>query len=197
MTLDAGDDEMLRIEVTARLLRNTQQLEVLTENMLDAASHARGETLRPRRVSLRSLAHDIVNDVALTLGTHSVDVHGAVAYASADPYAVRRVLSSLLTNAAHYSPDGTPIDVQTSTHPNGRVSIAVSDAGPGIPEEDRDVVFEPFWRGKDARQQHRGLGVGLSIARDLCVMSGGDIRVRTAANGHGACFEVDLPGTVA
>ncbi len=192
MTLDGPDEDLVRREITTRLLRNTQQLEALVDNMLDAVTHGRVESLHPRRVSLRSLAHEVVDEIALTLGPHVIEVHGLPAYAFADPYAVTRILMSLLTNAAQHSPDGSRIDVATDVCANGRVVMTVTDAGPGIPEVDRDAVFDPFWRSESARQAYRGLGVGLSIARDLCFLSGGDITVSDAPGG-GSCFEVELP----
>jgi signal transduction histidine kinase len=192
-SLEGSDDELARHDITERLIRNTQQLESLVDNMLDAVAHSRIESLHPRRVSLRALAHEVVDDVAVTLAPHSIFVHGAVAYAFADPYAVTRILVSLLTNAAHYSPDGSRIDVETSIDErNGHVVLAVSDAGPGIPEDERVAIFDAFWRGEGARQRFRGLGVGLSIARDLCVMSGGDIHLCDSPEG-GCRFEVELP----
>jgi two-component system sensor histidine kinase MprB len=105
---------------------------------------------------------------------------------------VTRVLVSLLTNAAHYSPDASIIDVETTQCADGRASIVVTDAGPGIPEDERGAVFDPYWRGDRARESYRGLGVGLSIARELCEMSGGEIHVFDAPDG-GSRFEVDFP----
>ncbi|MEY2474383.1 MAG: hypothetical protein QOK28_3712 [Actinomycetota bacterium] len=193
VTLNDTDDELIRQEIITRLLRNAQQLESLVDNMLDAAVHARLEALEPQRISLRALAHEVVDNVALTLSPHSFDIHGEAAYAFADPYAVTRILVSLLTNAAHYSPDASVIEVETRQCPDGRALIVVTDAGPGVPECERGAVFDAYWRGDRARESYRGLGVGLSIARQLCEMSGGTIRVSDAPRGHGARFEVDFP----
>jgi signal transduction histidine kinase len=190
-TLDGPDDDLARRDITERLIRNTDQLETLVDNMLDAAAHGGVEVLHPERISLRALARAVVDDVGVTLGAHVIDVHGAAAYAFADPYAVTRILVTLLTNAAHYSPDGSRIDIETDAS-DGHAVLAVTDAGPGIPEEERVAVFDPFWRGERARQRVRGLGVGLSIARDLCLLSGGDIHLCDHANG-GCRFEVELP----
>jgi signal transduction histidine kinase len=142
-------------------------------------------------VSLRSLAYDVIDNVDGALGNHSVAVHGTAAYAFADPYAVTRILLSLLTNAAQYSPDGTTIDVETSSC-DGRAVVTVTDSGPGIPDGEREAVFARFWRGAWARGRVRGLGVGLSIARDLCELSGGDIHLCDGSH-PGARFEVVLP----
>jgi two-component system sensor histidine kinase MprB len=191
-SLNGPDDEAARTEITARLLRNTQHLEALVDNMLEAASHGGRESLHPRALSLRSLAREVVADIAGTLAGHPVVVHGAAADAYADPDAVTRVLVSLLTNAARYSPDGSMIDVETASGPDGHAVLAVSDSGPGIPDDERDAVFVRFWRGEGARHRVRGLGVGLSIARDLCELSGGDITLSATPSG-GARFEVDLP----
>lgn len=190
--LDGTEDAETRRDITARLLRNTEQLEALVDNMLDVAIQGGVETLEPRNVCLRSLAQDVVTDVAVALGGHNFEVRGGAALAFADPRAVTRILVSLLTNAAHYSPDGSTILVETSSWGPHLALVAVSDAGPGIPEEQRAMVFERFWRGDVARERVRGLGMGLAIARELCVLSGGDIRVSETISG-GACFEVSLP----
>ena len=192
-SLDGSEDEGTRRDIARRLVNNTQQLESLVDDMLDAAEHAGCESFEPSTFSLLELAHEVVTDVAVALASHNFVVRGEPAYAVADSGIVTRILISLLTNAAHYSPDGTTIEVETSTWA-ARAILAVNDCGPGIPESERTVVFERFWRGDRARERVRGLGIGLSTARDLCVRSGGEIRVCGSSSG-GARFEVSLPGT--
>jgi signal transduction histidine kinase len=193
-SLDGSEDEATRRDITARLLRNTVQLETLVDNMLAAAAQGGAESLQPAVVCLRSLANDVVDDIAVALAGHTFDVRGPAAYAYADPDAVTRIVTSLLTNAAHYSPVGSTIVIETETW-SSRVVLSVSDAGPGVPKDQRAMVFERFWRGDVARERVRGLGLGLAVARELCVASGGDIAVCDAESG-GARFEVSLPAAV-
>lgn len=191
-TLDAPEDEPIRRELTTRLARNTRQLEALVDSILDAARDGTVEALRPQVLNLHAVVLDVVDALRPALDGHAVRVRGTITYAHADPYAVTRILSSLLANAARYSPADSVIDIETSPLPDASARITISDAGPGIEPEDRERVFVPFWRGERARQDVRGLGVGLSIARDLCLRSGGDIALRDAPGG-GAQFEVVLP----
>jgi two-component system, OmpR family, sensor histidine kinase KdpD len=192
-SLDGAGDEAVRRELTARLARNTRQLEALLDSMLDAARDGRLEPLRPQALNLHAVVLDVVDELRPALDLHTVHVGGTITYAFADPFAVTRVLTSLLTNAAQYSPSRSRIDVRTSSIPGGAAHITISDAGPGIDHEDRERVFEAFWRGDRARQDVRGLGVGLSIARELCRRSGGDICVHDTPAGFGATFDVVLP----
>jgi signal transduction histidine kinase len=86
--------------------------------------------------------------------------------------------------------------VNASLAPQGQVELAVTDEGPGIPAQSRGQVFDRFFRVPGTQSfdpRRKGVGVGLSIARDLCVRSGGDIHLRDALIGQGACFEVELP----
>ncbi|MEU3948662.1 HAMP domain-containing sensor histidine kinase [Streptomyces sp. NPDC029526] len=104
---------------------------------------------------------------------------------------IRQVLDNLLTNAAVHTPAGTPVSVTVAAGP-GEVLIRVADAGPGIPEEDRERVFDRFYRVDKARSRDRGgSGLGLSVARSLVGAHGGTVEL---AGGPGATvFTVRLP----
>ena len=70
--------------------------------------------------------------------------------------------------------------------------LAVEDSGPGIPPEERERVFAPFYRGQTGARFPQGMGLGLSIARDLVAAHGGSIRVESEP-GEGSVFEILLP----
>lgn len=109
----------------------------------------------------------------------------------ADAVLMEQVLANLLLNAAHHTPAGTPILVTASVDRTaGRVYIAVSDRGPGIPPEGREKLFQKFERGDQARAG--GLGLGLSIVRGFMLAQGGDVLVDENPGG-GARFTVYLP----
>jgi signal transduction histidine kinase len=96
------------------------------------------------------------------------------------------VISNLLANAFRWTPDGGRVGLAL-TQVDGTVRVAVDDTGPGIPDEERERIFRPFW----SRDGH-GTGLGLAIARELATALGGEIELRTAP-GDGSRFELVLP----
>jgi signal transduction histidine kinase len=104
----------------------------------------------------------------------------------AAPEALLQVLTNLLDNAAKYSPHGTPIRMEASRR-GGQAVIAVEDAGPGVPEAERERIFERFSQ-LEAGAGHRagGIGLGLYIARQLARAQGGDLVVTEAGGLDGA-----------
>jgi signal transduction histidine kinase len=99
---------------------------------------------------------------------------------------VLQVISNLLANAFRWTPDGGHVGLAL-TQVDGTVRIAVDDSGPGIPAEERDRIFRPFW----SRDGH-GTGLGLAIASELAAALGGEIELQTQA-GKGSRFELVLP----
>ena len=110
----------------------------------------------------------------------------------ADKEKLRTVAANLVSNAIKYSPDGGIISL--ALHPEGdKVVLDVEDAGPGIPPEDRDRIFDWFYQGEHVhRGRVSGSGLGLAIAREFVLAHGGRIEVvdDLAAGAH---FRVTLP----
>jgi two-component system sensor histidine kinase KdpD len=102
-----------------------------------------------------------------------------------------RVVVNLLDNAAKYSPPDTPIDVLARRH-GDRLEIDVMDRGPGVPDDERGRIFEPFYRPPGVPPDIRGHGLGLSIARGLAEAQGGSVRF-AARPGGGSIFSLELP----
>lgn len=113
-----------------------------------------------------------------------------------DSTRVRQILGNLLSNAVKYTPKGRAIHVTTKpvTDPilGAAFAIVVSDTGPGIPDNLRERVFEEFFRVPTTSGVAAGTGVGLSIARRIARLLGGDLRLSTT-NGGGATFTLLLP----
>jgi signal transduction histidine kinase len=105
---------------------------------------------------------------------------------------VRQVLVNLLTNAAEASPRGGLIKIQ-ATVSEDHFQIAVLDQGPGIPEEIRECIFEPFFSTKHA-EGAEGLGLGLAICKSIVETLGGEL-VFHSQPGRGCTFRVVLPVT--
>jgi signal transduction histidine kinase len=109
----------------------------------------------------------------------------------ADPERVGQVLRNLLSNAAKYSPEGTPIELR-AIGKDGRVSIEIADRGPGIHTEDLARIFEKFGRGRDWKSQTvSGAGLGLYLCRRIVRSHGSELTVQTRL-GEGSVFGFDL-----
>jgi two-component system sensor histidine kinase KdpD len=102
-----------------------------------------------------------------------------------------RILVNLIENAHKYSPPGSPIALRV-TRDGGELSFTVADQGPGVPDAERDRIFEPFYRPVAAIADSGSAGLGLAIARQLAELQGGTLRHRAGAGG-GSEFIVTLP----
>lgn len=113
-------------------------------------------------------------------------------YLSMDDVRIYQVFTNILENAVKYSPRSSPINVEVKNAPD-KVSVYVIDWGDGISEAAIPQIFEPFYRaGIDEKQRYTGLGLGLSIARNLITMHGGTLGV-TSVVGKGSTFHFELP----
>jgi two-component system sensor histidine kinase KdpD len=142
------------------------------DDLLGASLRAASGILKGRRVEI-----DAPDDALLT-GTF-------------DLTQTLRVLVNLLDNAAKYSPPDTPIDLRARRR-GGRLVIEVMDRGPSVPEDERNRIFEPFYRPPGGPPDIRGHGLGLSIARGLAEAQGGFVSFAPRAGG-GSTFALELP----
>jgi len=115
-------------------------------------------------------------------------VSGETVAVSGDALLLRRMVRNLLENARLHA--GGATDVRVSRQ-DGGVSIVIEDAGPGIPPEDRERIFEPFYRRRE-RGESAGTGLGLSIVRQIARVHGGEV-VCVSRDGGGSRFIVTLP----
>jgi two-component system sensor histidine kinase KdpD len=106
----------------------------------------------------------------------------------ADAVQLERAFANLFENAVRHS-DGRPVLVR-SRQTGGRLVVRVVDQGPGIPEPERERIFEPFYRRADGSS--RGFGLGLAIARGFVEANGGEITVESVP-GQGTTFVVSFP----
>jgi PAS domain S-box-containing protein len=187
LELDEDDRRMM----LDRLAANAHKLHQLLADLLDLDRTARG-VLEPQRSALdvTELVMRVTEEAEL--GGHPVTVDAEPILIEVDGPKVERIVENLVTNAAKYTPEGTPVGVYVRRQDDG-VLIVVEDEGPGIPEALKEAVFEPFERGPDAPRRAAGTGIGLSLVARFAELHGGRAWVENRPGG-GSSFRVFLPG---
>jgi signal transduction histidine kinase len=179
--------EMLRAdpkpELRAELERDIAELDALIDEILVASRLDAVAALEAREdVDLLALAAEECARAEATLDGTAATVRG-------DPRLLRRMIRNLLENARRYG-GGTPVEVSVAKAAAG-ATLRVCDRGPGVPEAERERIFEPFYRPAGAREREGGVGLGLSLVRQIARKHGGEARCRPREGG-GSCFEVTL-----
>ena len=167
-----------------RLVNDLLDLERLDRGLIDPDCAPADVTALARRVV----------DEADYLGEHPVRVMGEPTVLSADAGKIERILENLLVNAAKHTPVGTPVLVTVRPQKDG-VTLSVEDEGPGIPDDLKATIFQPFRQGSEARSRGAGAGIGLSLVQKFAELHGGNAWVEDRPGG-GTAFRVFLPGAV-
>ena len=146
--------------------------------------------MRSAALDLSEVIEDVVSQARLQASSKNIHVAAEVPESlpsvEADRDRVLQVLVNLIDNALKFTPDGGSVTVSASPALEG-VSIAVADTGPGIAPEQRDHLFDRFWKGHRAS----GAGLGLAIVKGILQAHGADIRVETEV-GSGSVFSFTL-----
>lgn len=191
----ASDDQ--REWLVGHLARETSRLEHLIENVLHFSRLERGAPLpiRPVRTELGTLVQETVDGFAPLALSRRAEVACDLApglEAEVDPARLRQVLLNLLDNAVKFGPPGQVVRV-TLRREEHRISLAVTDQGPGVPAGEREAIWEPYFRGSRAEVAAvGGSGIGLAVVKESVEAMAGRVRVEAAAEG-GARFVVDFP----
>ena len=182
-------------QVVAIMRDNSLKLQRLIEDLLDyqRAVHA-AATLLPRTVALNALVLEVArsHELAMRAKDQRLVLELADVSVEADEEKLRSIVDNLIGNAVKFTPAGGAISV-TVRAAGEEAAIEVLDSGPGVPAEERDAVFDSFFRGRaKASARVQGTGLGLAIAREYAEAHGGRIRV-VGNDGAGARFCVTLP----
>ena len=195
-TLDRGHQQLAAGEVRdllGRLAGNARKLGRLLTNLLDLERLTQG-TLDPDRqdVDLGELVSRIVKDTGPELlGERPISLETAPVLIAVDAPKVERIVENLLANAARHTPAGTPVWVRVQAAAGGALMV-VEDAGPGVPPEVRQAIFQPFRQGPTITAHAPGSGIGLALVAQFAGMHGGRAWVQERPGG-GASFRVFLP----
>ena len=170
-----------------------RRLDQMLLDLLDIDRLQRG-VIEPNREQL-DITREVTDTVeAVAVSTHPVRVSTTPVTGFVDRGHLARIVENLVRNAVKYTPAGTPVWVDVRQDATGS-QVIVSDAGPGVPEEQRRAIFGAFIRGDDAHPSP-GTGVGLDLVRRLAELHGGRAWVDERPGG-GARFWVTLPDSVA
>jgi len=176
----ASQRDQLRHEIDT----NIAELDALVEEVLLASrlDDASQELSPHESVELLGLA-------AEESARFDAAVEGAAVTVSGDERLLRRALRNLLENARRYG--GGEVSVSTQAR-DGRALVRVCDRGPGVPEAARERIFEPFYRLPGHAEQAGGVGLGLSLVKQIAQRHGGSVHCEPREGG-GSCFVLSLP----
>ena len=179
-------------EIVHRLAVNARKLERLLSDLLDLDRLGRG-IIAPRRrtIDVGRLAETVVDGMDIG-DEHHVNVEAQPTKCDVDPAKVERIIENLVSNAVRHTPAGTSIWVRVVQQEDG-VLLEVADDGPGVPEDMREAIFEPFRQAPGVRPHSPGVGMGLTLVARFAELHGGKAWVEPR-DGGGASFRVFLPG---
>lgn len=190
--LDRETDPRRRREGTVTLLRRLDEMDRLVDDLLTLAGAESGRLIEPRPIDLDDFFEDLRRDLPL-FGERDFRVEPISGVLDADPERLTQVVRNLVRNAVVHTAPGQRVGVAAHAD-RGRLTLAVSDAGPGIAPEHLDRVFERFYRVDGARSRDRGgSGLGLAIARAIVEAHGGRIWAESTL-GRGTTIALELPG---
>jgi two-component system heavy metal sensor histidine kinase CusS len=176
-------------------LDSARRLKTLAEDLLALARIGAETEPLHAPVQLAKVVEQAASEVTLAASERSVKVHAQCTDITVDGRArdLGRVVRNLLDNAIRHSPEGGNVRVTLANTDDDKVHLAVEDEGPGVPKDDRERIFEPFYRSaKDHDQDGPGAGLGLAIVQEIAKSHGGRIYV-DASSQAGARFVLELP----
>lgn len=176
---------------TARLSRLVNDLQDLWR------AEARQLVLKLEPVDVRAVVSTAIERFAAPAAERGIALHlevdRVIPPVTADRDRLVQVLDNLLSNAVRYTADGTEVTVRLSAAPHA-VRLSVTDQGPGLTDEQRERVFERFYRADPSRSRALGgSGIGLAISKALVELMGGRISAESGGPGHGSTFNVSMP----
>lgn len=185
--LDPEDQQ----DLIRRMASNARKLHRLLTNLLDLDRMSRG-TLGPNRgeVDLTLVAATVIKECKVE--SHPIELRTKEpVLATVDADQTERIIENLVTNAVRYTPPETPIWITIEPFEDG-VILRVEDAGPGVRDDLKATIFEPFRQGDEVVTHSPGVGIGLSLVARFAELHGGRTWVEDRAGG-GASFRVYLP----
>jgi signal transduction histidine kinase len=181
------------------VIKQSNHLQELIESLLDLSRLELGKPIPIVKapLSIKEIFDDIIDSVKLQLETREltlkVEAEGDLPAIMADGVKLKRILSNLLSNSIKFTPRGGEIKLRVLPKPGG-IRIEVIDNGIGIQQDQLEKIFERFYQIESAyTRETGGIGMGLTIARELAEMHGGQLWAESAGLGKGTKFVMELP----
>jgi signal transduction histidine kinase/PAS domain-containing protein len=195
-SIEAARAALQSLEVPLeRATEQTALLNRLIGDLLDASRIQRGTLeIRPELCDLAALLSRAIDNQRQAHPASAIRldvVGGAQAFVSADPARIEQVVINFVSNALRYSPPQHPVDVRLDLD-GDEARVSVRDYGPGLPDHERERIWERFYRAQGAEAHGSGLGLGLYISRMIIERQGGRIGVQSTL-GQGCTFWFSLP----
>jgi two-component system OmpR family sensor kinase len=191
--LQRASDEQLRATAQQRLAAGIDRATRLVEQLLLLARQEAAPSA-PQSQDLAALLQQVMGEQAMAAQSRSINL-GLV---RADPVqlagqgdALAVLMRNLIENAIKYTPEGGHVDVCLANG-SGRARLSVEDSGPGIPAEERERVFDRFYRGSDAAVTAGGSGLGLAIVKSIAERHGARLSLSQSASLGGLRVDVDF-----
>lgn len=178
--------------------RQLRHMVRLIDDLLDASRIATGKLSLVKGpvdvVALVRAATELAEPSAIQNGlTLSISLPADAPYVDGDTVRLSQIFSNLLSNACRYTPRGGTIEV-TVEHDDTSIEVSIRDSGIGVAPEMQDRIFELFEQvNKSLERGTAGLGIGLTLTRQLVQLHGGTVSMTSGGLGMGSCFTVSLP----
>lgn len=195
----SGDDPQISAKARAIMDRQVRQMVRLVEDLFDIGRISNGKLILKRaRIDVRDAVRAAIETClpAIERAGHTLDSDLPVKPmpVDADPARLAQVFCNLINNAVKYTPRGGRIQIAVRRVEDDKVRITVADNGVGIPPDMRSRIFDLFTQlDRPLERSTEGLGLGLTLTRQLVTIHGGEIDVRSEGAGKGSEFIVDLP----
>ncbi len=201
---DRITDNEKRKDYFRLIVQECRRLSSLVENVLDFSRiHQGRKRYEFDPVDLTAMVRQTVNLMEPNAAERNVslvysepDSEGELHQPCWDGQAIQQALVNLIDNAIKHSPPETIVKVAWKVAEGGtgpRIHLAVEDQGPGIPVEEQERIFEPFYRrGSELHRETKGVGIGLSLVKHIAEAHGGGVSVESIV-GQGSRFTLQLP----